>query len=106
MSKMVKTMGGSKGLIKTMQNAQNTRGGMHPNQQAKMQSQMSKLLPPGMMEQLGGVSGLQSLMKQFDPKGDMSALQGMMGGLDMSALQGMMGGQGPSKPAGRKSRRK
>jgi hypothetical protein len=45
-------------------------------------------------------------MKQFDPKGDMSALQGMMGGLDMSALQGMMGGQGPSKPAGRKSRRK
>lgn len=100
MEQMVKTMGGSNGLLKTMASGKQSKGGMHPSQQAKMQSQMSKMLPPGMMEQMGGMSGMQKMMSQMTGGGgmpDMSALANMMGGggmPDMSALANMMGGMG------------
>jgi signal recognition particle subunit SRP54 len=109
MEQLVKTMGGNKGLLKTMAEGKQSRGGMHPNQKAKIQNQMSKLLPPGMLQQLGGVQGLQNMMQQMEggaggmPNMDMSAIANMMGGGGLGALGNMM--SGPSQPA-RKSKSK
>ncbi|KAH6588115.1 hypothetical protein BASA61_006115 [Batrachochytrium salamandrivorans] len=98
MADMVKTMGGTKAMLGKMAGG-NQRGGMHPSQMAKMQGQLSKMMPPGMMQQMqqmmgrgGGAGGMP----------DMSALANMMGGggdgaggmPDMSALANMMGGMG------------
>ena len=96
------------------------RGGLHPNQKAKMQNQLSKMMPPGMMnmmQQMGGLNGIQNMMQQMGGAGgmpDMSALQNMMGGLggggmpDLSALMGGLGGMpGPSAKGPKpKSKRK
>lgn len=41
--------------------------------------QMSKALPPQMLKQIGGMGGLQSLMKQMGSK-EMSGMFGGMGG--------------------------
>ncbi|KAI8916024.1 SRP54-type protein [Gorgonomyces haynaldii] len=110
MEKMIKTMGGQNGLLKTLQEGKQQRGGLHPNQKAKMQKQMQNLLPPGMMQQLGGMGGLQQMMQQMGAGGmpDLSALQNMMGGMpDMSGLANMLGGAppGPSK-APKKTKKK
>jgi signal recognition particle subunit SRP54 len=48
-------------------------------------SQMASALPPDMLKQIGGMGGLQGLMKQFEGK-DAGDMQGMM--------QKMMGGKG------------
>lgn len=46
--------------------------------------QMSKALPPQMLKQIGGMSGLQNLMKQMGNKdlGGLGGLGGMFGGGD------------------------
>lgn len=41
--------------------------------------QMSRTLPPGMLQQIGGTGGLQNLMKQLGSSKDM---MGMFGGGD------------------------
>ncbi|KAJ8328387.1 Signal recognition particle [Batrachochytrium dendrobatidis] len=93
MAGMIKSIGGSKSMLNKMA-AGNQRGGVHPNQMAKMQSQFSKMMPPGMMQQMMGRGGAGGMP-------DMSALAEMMGGMggeggmpDMSALANMMGGMG------------
>ncbi len=53
---------------------------MNPRQMQQSLQNMSRALPPQLMAQLGGVGGLQSLMKGLDGKG-MAGLGGMgMGG--------------------------
>jgi hypothetical protein len=47
---MVKKMGGSKGMLNQMKKNAAGRGGGNP------MGQMSKMLPPGMMEQMGGMN--------------------------------------------------
>jgi len=78
---MAKMMGKMKGL-----KAGPKKGG-HGSQQAMSQnlSQMASALPPDMLKQIGGMGGLQGLMKQFEGK-DAGDMQGMM--------QKMMGGKG------------
>lgn len=43
---------------------------------------MSKVLPPQMLKQIGGMGGLQNLMKQMGSNKDMSHMMGMFGGGD------------------------
>lgn len=52
MEKMVKTMGGSKGLMKNMADGKKKN---NPKQQMKMQNQLRNIIPPGLMEQMGGL---------------------------------------------------
>lgn len=66
---IIKKMGGNKGLFKSLSGDMNGR--VHPNQMAKMQQQMSKMMDPNMLKQMGGMGGLQNFMRQF---------QGGMGG--------------------------
>ncbi|KAJ3214264.1 Signal recognition particle [Dinochytrium kinnereticum] len=111
---VIKTMGGNKGLLKSME-----KGGK-PNPQAlgKMQEQMSKMLPPGMLQQMGGMGGMQNMMQQM--MGSMGGIGGMgrggggmpnmesmqqmmqqmMGGGGMGALGGLGGGRGAGAPGG------
>ncbi|KAI9015017.1 SRP54-type protein [Gaertneriomyces semiglobifer] len=89
---MVKTMGANKSLFKGM--AQGKPGRVNPNQLAQMQSQMSKMMPPGMMQQMGGMGGLQNMMQQMMGGGGPGGAGG--GGLQnmMQQLMGGMGGAG------------
>jgi signal recognition particle subunit SRP54 len=41
---------------------------------------MSKVLPPQMLKQIGGLGGLQTLMKQMNSKEGMFGAEGGMGG--------------------------
>ena len=63
-SQMVKKMGGMKGLFKGDPNRQ-----MNPMDMAKMNSQMAKMMNPQVLQKMGGMGGLQSLMKQFQGGG-------------------------------------
>jgi hypothetical protein len=44
------------------------RGGGMPNPAAlaQMQAQMGRMLPPGMLQQMGGAGGLQGLLKSME----------------------------------------
>ena len=77
MADMIKTMGGNKALLGKMAGGKQQRG--NPNQIAKMQSQMAKMMPPGMMQQLGGMGGIQNMMQQMGGMADLGALAEMMG---------------------------
>ena len=74
---MVKKMGGKNGMF-------NPKGdlnkNMNPQNMAKMNQQIAKMIPPGMLKQMGGVSGLQNMVKQLQG-GDMSKLMSEMGGM-------------------------
>lgn len=64
-AEMVKTMGGKNGL---MQNMPTDPRKINPSQMAqigKMQQQMANMVPPQMLQQVGGVEGIQKLAKQF-----------------------------------------
>ena len=89
-AEMIKTMGGKGGLL---------QGGMpkNPQQMAKMNQSLSKL-NPALMQQMGGVGGLQNMMKQLQSGG--GDLSKMMGNMDLGALSGMMGGAGGGGMAG------
>ncbi|KAJ1962917.1 Signal recognition particle [Dispira parvispora] len=89
-SQMFKKMGGNKGLLKGMNPAMLSKMGgmgsgrmpnMNPSQMAQMQQQMSRMLPPGMMQQMGGMGGLQNMVQQF---------MGGGGGGGMPNMQDMM----------------
>ncbi|PVU94257.1 hypothetical protein BB561_002684 [Smittium simulii] len=99
---IVKKMGGNKGLLKGLSpDLMNSMGGMggmdpsnmSPSQLARMQQQMSKMMPPQMMQSLNSGGGIQQMMKQF--MGGMGGMGGMgdmggMGGMgDMGAMQDM-----------------
>jgi len=83
-AQMVKKMGGIKGLFKGGDMAKN----VNPSQMSKLNSQMAKMMDPRVLHQLGGMGGLQNMMKQFQ------GASGQMGG-------GMGGGM-PGASKGRK----
>jgi signal recognition particle subunit SRP54 len=95
---MVKKMGGNKGMLNQMKKgggAGRGGGGAPVNPMA----QISKMFPPGMMEQMGGMNGIQGMMEQM----------GMGGGTpDMGKMQEMMEkmGMAPQAGTGRGGRRK
>ena len=48
---------------------------------AQLNQQMSKMIDPGVLKQMGGMSGLQNMMKQMGGAGgapDMAAMEKMM----------------------------
>ncbi|CAH1262619.1 signal recognition particle 54 kDa protein [Branchiostoma floridae] len=58
---MVKKMGGIKGLFKGGDMAKN----VNPSQMAKLNQQMAKMMDPRVLQQMGGMAGLQNMMRQF-----------------------------------------
>lgn len=91
-AEMVKTMGGKNGL---MQNMPTDPRKMNPNQMAqmgKMQQQMANMVPPQMLQQMGGMEGLQKMARQMGgmfgrgggaPGGGMPDMAQMMKALNM-----------------------
>jgi signal recognition particle subunit SRP54 len=58
---VVKKMGGIKGLFKSGDVTKN----VNPTQMAKLNQQMAKMIDPRMLQQMGGMNGLQSMMRQL-----------------------------------------
>lgn len=93
-AEMVKTMGGKNGL---MQNMPTDPRKMNPNQMAqlgKMQQQMANMVPPQMLQQMGGMEGLQKMARQmggmFGRGGGAPGGPGGGGMPDMSKMMEMM----------------
>ncbi|XP_020281144.1 signal recognition particle 54 kDa protein [Pseudomyrmex gracilis] len=72
---VVKKMGGIKGLFKAGDMAKN----VNPTQMAKLNHQMAKMMDPRVLHQMGGMSGLQNIMKQLQ-QGAAGGLGNLMGG--------------------------
>jgi signal recognition particle subunit SRP54 len=64
---VVKKMGGIKGLFKQGDMSRN----VNPNQMAKLNQQMARMMDPRILQQMGGMSGLQNMMKQLGQSGQM-----------------------------------
>jgi signal recognition particle subunit SRP54 len=62
---VVKKMGGIKGLFKGGDMSKN----VNPAQMAKLNQQMAKMMDPRVLQQMGGMSGLQSMMRQLQAAG-------------------------------------
>lgn len=60
-AQMVKKMGGIKGLFKGGDMAKN----VNPAQISKLNQQMAKMMDPRVLHQMGGMAGLQNMMRQF-----------------------------------------
>ncbi|CAG2177379.1 unnamed protein product [Oppiella nova] len=58
---VVKKMGGIKGLFKGGDMAKN----VNPTQMAKLNQQMAKMMDPRVLQQMGGMPGLQNMMRQL-----------------------------------------
>ncbi|KAJ1674675.1 Signal recognition particle, partial [Spiromyces aspiralis] len=98
-AQMVKKMGGNKGLFKNMNpdmlrqagSAMGNPGAMHPGQLARMRQQMSRMINPQALQQMGGMSGIQNMMQQMMGGGSGSSSGGGGGGFgDMASMQEMM----------------
>lgn len=64
---VVKKMGGMKGLFKTGDLMKN----VNQTQLAKLNQQMAKMIDPRVLHQMGGLSGLQNMMRQLGSAGNM-----------------------------------
>ncbi|XP_010211978.1 PREDICTED: signal recognition particle 54 kDa protein [Tinamus guttatus] len=73
-AQMVKKMGGIKGLFKGGDMSKN----VNPSQLAKLNQQMAKMMDPRVLHHMGGMAGLQSMMRQFQ-QGAAGNMKGMMG---------------------------
>ncbi|CAJ0944326.1 unnamed protein product [Ranitomeya imitator] len=73
-AQMVKKMGGIKGLFKGGDMSKN----VNPSQMAKLNQQMAKMMDPRVLQHMGGMAGLQSMMRQFQ-QGAAGNMKGMMG---------------------------
>jgi signal recognition particle subunit SRP54 len=60
-AQMVRKMGGIKGLFKGGDMSKN----VNPAQMAKLNQQMVKMMDPRVLQSMGGVAGLQNMMKKF-----------------------------------------
>jgi len=60
-AQMVKKMGGIKGLFK----GGDLPSKVNPAQMSKLNQQMAKVIDPRVLQQMGGMNGLQSMMRQF-----------------------------------------
>eukprot|EP00051_Salpingoeca_urceolata_P033149 m.19194 g.19194 ORF g.19194 m.19194 type:complete len:515 (+) comp5891_c0_seq1:396-1940(+) len=85
-SQMVKKMGGIKNLFK------GNGDKVNPQQMQKLNMSMAKMMDPRVLQQMGGMGGLQDMMKQFQQGG--------------GSLADMMGGAGMAPPEGRKGKGK
>lgn len=72
---VVKKMGGVKGLFKGGDMAKN----VNQMQMQKLNQQMAKMIDPRVLQQMGGMSGLQSMMRQIQSSA--GGLGNLMGGL-------------------------
>ena len=54
-------MGGIKGLFKNGDMSKN----VNPQQMAQLNQQMAKMMDPNVLRQMGGMGGLQNMMKQL-----------------------------------------
>eukprot|EP00123_Amoebidium_parasiticum_P018420 comp24197_c0_seq4/m.44421 comp24197_c0_seq4/g.44421 ORF comp24197_c0_seq4/g.44421 comp24197_c0_seq4/m.44421 type:complete len:524 (-) comp24197_c0_seq4:65-1636(-) len=100
MAQMVKKMGGKKGLFNQMKGMGDMNRKMTPQDMARMNQQMAKMVNPRMLQQMGGMGGLQNMMAQMQQGGGMG---GMMEGL--AEMMGM-GGGGALPGMGRGTRRR
>lgn len=92
-SSMVKTMGGKNGLMNNLPTDpkkinRNNRGQMQ--NMARAQQQMANMIPPGMLQQMGGMEGIQNMARSMFGGGGAGGRGGGMP--DMSQLMKMMGG--------------
>lgn len=62
---MVKKMGGMKGLFKGNDLARN----VNPAQMNKLSAEMAKMIDPRVLQQMGGFSGIQNMMRQMNASG-------------------------------------
>ncbi|KAI4504089.1 hypothetical protein M0802_000560 [Mischocyttarus mexicanus] len=76
---VVKKMGGIKGLFKAGDMAKN----VNPTQMAKLNHQMAKMMDPRVLQQMGGMPGLQNIMKQLQ-QGAAGGLGNLMGGFGVA----------------------
>ena len=73
-AQVVKKMGGIKGLFKGGDMSKN----VNPSQMAQLNQSMAKMMDPNVLRQMGGMGGLQNMMKQLQQ----GSGGGPMGGLD------------------------
>ncbi|PJF18359.1 Signal recognition particle 54 kDa protein [Paramicrosporidium saccamoebae] len=64
-AQFVKKMGGNKGLFKTLSGGDSGPSRSNHGNMARLNQQLSSMVPPGMLQQLGGVGGLQNMMRQM-----------------------------------------
>ncbi|GAU98349.1 hypothetical protein RvY_09507 [Ramazzottius varieornatus] len=76
-SAVVKKMGGMKGLFKGGDMAKN----VNPKQMANLNQQMAKMMDPRVLQQMGGMAGIQNMMKQLQAGAGGKGLPGGLGGL-------------------------
>lgn len=99
---MVKKMGGSKGMMNQMKKASQGRGApVNP------MAQMSRILPQGMLDQIGGMGGMQNMMEQMGLTGangmpDMGRMQEMMQSMGMGGMMPPGMGRGAQPRRGRR----
>merc|ERR1719492_407011 len=60
-SQVVKKMGGIKGLFK----GGDMNKQVNPQQMAQLNQQMAKMMDPNVLRQMGGMGGLQNMMRQL-----------------------------------------
>lgn len=72
---VVKKMGGIKGLFKGGDMGKN----VNQNQMAKLNQQMARMMDPRVLHQMGGMTGLQNMMRQLQ-SGAAGGLGNLMGG--------------------------
>ncbi|RZC51857.1 hypothetical protein C5167_020284 [Papaver somniferum] len=75
--RQAKVWGKMKGFLKIPKKGEKSALSRNMNPQ-----QMSKVLPPQMLKQFGGMGGLQKIMKQMGSSEDMMGMLGNMGGMD------------------------
>ncbi|KJE91727.1 signal recognition particle [Capsaspora owczarzaki ATCC 30864] len=83
---MVKQMGGMKGLFKGGDMSRN----VNPAQMQQLNAQMAKMMDPRVLKQMGGMGGIQNMMKQFT-SGGMGGLGDMMNNLGLGGMGGLGG---------------
>lgn len=69
--------------LMTIMDSMNDQGGdmsknVNPSQLAKLNQQMAKMMDPRVLHHMGGMAGLQSMMRQFQ-QGAAGNMKGMMG---------------------------
>lgn len=77
-AQMVKQMGGIKNLFK------GNGDRINPAQMQKINASMAKVLDPRVLQQMGGMAGIQNMVKQFQTS--------MPGGGDLASMLGGMPG--------------
>jgi len=86
-AQMVKKMGGIKGLFKGGDVSKN----VNPAQMAKLNQQVAKMMDPRVLQQMGGMQGIQNMMRQFQ-NGAAGNFAGGMPGMP-PGMGGMFGGE-------------